>query len=264
MYKQIWAIALCAIGCMGSASAQKSSAPAAEAQSQDGTFVIRLDLETAADGSVSKVAAVGEFPDAVKQVIEKRVATWRFAPAVWQGKPVGSRFNRFLRLQLVPTTTGGFAMRSQGYAYNYFAKEYPMPPTQFQWNAFRSHVVFAYRVAVTAQGQITDVAPLLPEKHESQQSKQYSRNVAEWLPNWRVRPFETDGVPVACQRIYVMEHSPDRIGTRISQDVRGWADEADLGKLPADDAQRIEQALANLQDRCPAPVLVTNIENTLL
>jgi len=262
--KQARLIVLCAIAMVGSAFAQTPPAQAGAAQSLEGTFVAKLELATAADGSVSEVKAVGQFPDAVKQLIEKRVATWRFAPMVWQGKPASTRFYRFLRLQLVPTTSGGFAVRSRGFAANSYAREYSPPQASWRWYAFRKHVVFAYRVAVTPQGQVTDVVALLPEKHDSQQSKQFSRNIAQWLPNWRVKPFEADGAPVACQRIYIAEHGPDNVGTRISQELTGWADEADLQKLPAEDAQRLTQELAKLQDGCQSPVLQTAIDDVVL
>lgn len=255
---------LCLVGMVGAAYGQAGMASDVHNPSLVGTFVARIDLAIDAEGGVEQVAASGEFPDAVKQIIEKRAASWRFSPMLWQGKPVSTRITRFLRLRLAPTTSGGYALQLLGWADGYYVREYTPPPMLGNYEAVGKHVTYAYLATVSEEGKVGEVTSILPDKHSGQQSKAYSRRVAVWLPDWRIAPILADGKPVTCQRIYVHEHAVDRIGTHLRNDAKGWADEIDPAQLPAQDAQRLQHELDKLQGACHMPLLQTRIDNVVL
>ena len=82
------------------------------------TFTNRVEFTTDGDGRVREAKVIGAPTDAtnatVQQALLKKARDWRFEPFAWQGKPAASTFTRFIDVEIVPTTSGGFALRVKG------------------------------------------------------------------------------------------------------------------------------------------------------
>jgi hypothetical protein len=227
----------------------------------------RVKMTVGADGTPTNVKVTGATPD-IGALVYKRATQWKFTPAQWQGKAVSATYDRWLDLDVLPTSTGGFALRMAGFSDQVFdAMERPARMEGDTYTSFRANVMFGYVVHLQADGRVQSVDAVLPKQHATQQTKAYAGKIESMLKAWRGNPRMVDGGPVACSRLYLEEHKSDLMGKPVGNEYAGWADEVNLDRFPADVAEAVENELAVLDatgTRCPAPLLQTKIDGEML
>ena len=73
---------------------------------------IQLDIKAIvqADGTVADIQPDASLPETVQAMIRRRVATWRYTPARWQGRAGTVPIAITIVAQALPTTEGGYAL----------------------------------------------------------------------------------------------------------------------------------------------------------
>lgn len=166
------------------------------------TFDVGMRVSVGADGNVAGVVPEAGLPAALDDGLVKRVSQWHYTPATWQGKAVAVDTWLSLRLQAVPATSGGFAVRILGRG----QKGQPgtvMTPPVFPIAALRAGVnaLLVYRVHVDADGNITPVERLFPKVARGHY-KALDENSRKAIGEFRRDPIRADGVVVACDMNY--------------------------------------------------------------
>lgn len=232
---------------------------------------VRIEFAIDGDGRVMD-AKVGTQraeggADVIAQALLKKAHNWRFEPFTWQGKSATTTFNRFIEVELVPTTSGGFAMRVKGINRNAFAflGQDSIPQEAgitYRWK--NGQYLMLFRVKTDVEGRPVKVARAVPDNRFPKGVDALVEAKEKMLKEWRQPPAMVDGNAVACSRLYVMQILPDKRGLRIKQDQQGWYSDVDLAKLLPAEAEIARAAMAATADACPPPRLVTTIEGLLL
>ncbi len=198
-----------------------------------------VNIEVAADGSVTSVAPDPALPEGLRAGLQKRIARWRYEPAQWEGRPVSLRFTSALRLQPVTTTSGGYAIRVLGVSTQAPPGVHMEPPV-FPRSAMRAAVnaVLVYRVHVAEDGRVSLVGREYP-RAVGGHLKSLDEVSKEAIAGFSRPPYVVDGKPVACDLLQVF--------TFYS-----------TGKPNAPEPE------APFENQCPAVKLETKIEGTML
>ena len=200
-----------------------------------------VGIAVAADGSVAAVAPEPGLPSGLSQALIKAVSEWRFTPATWHGKRVAVQEWMPLRLQPVPTTSGGYAIRILGRG----SKPMPgmdMHPPAFPRMAQRAgaSAALVYRVHVDREGSMSPVARLYPKALEGY-LESFDASLLRAIAQSRRPPVTANGLPVACDfRIPYMF---------VGEDV------VEPPKRPD---------LLSIDNECPKATLETRIKDALL
>ena len=63
------------------------------------------------DGSLADIQPDAGLPENLQAMVRRRVATWRYRPTQWQGKPVASLVSQSIKLEIVAVAESSFAFR---------------------------------------------------------------------------------------------------------------------------------------------------------
>lgn len=235
------------------------------------TFTNRIEFTTEGDGRVREAKLIGAPTDAtnatIQQALLKKARDWRFEPFAWQGKPAATTFTRFVDVEIVPTTSGGFALRVKGINKNKFAYlgEASIPKEEgITYEGKHGQYMMLFRVHTDAEGWPIKVERAAPDNRFPKGMDALVARKEAMLQGWRQAPAIVEGAPVACSRIYVMQVRPDKIGLRIRDDEQGWYNDIDMSRLLPKEVEQARTAMTATPDACPPPRIVTVLEGTLL
>lgn len=162
-----------------------------------------MDVVVAADGSVASVTPDAALSAPIRAGLIRRVSQWRYSVPMWQGRAVSLGIRLGIRLQPVPTTSGGFALRIIGEKYVPDPDpQYRMKPPRYprHENRFGRGGVLVYTLRVDTAGGVSDVRLVYPDGPLDSSGKAFDLASREAFAAARFRPVLVDGTPVACTR----------------------------------------------------------------
>ena len=215
--------------------------------SQVPEILAAIDLVVAADGSVSGVVPDATLPEPLRKLLIARVSQWRYQVPTWQGKAAQVSTRLLLRLQAVPTTTGGFVMRVLGPSlerneeprYSLKAPDYPQTASRKRLGG-----TFIYVLRVEADGSFTSIQRKYPEDTSEKPMQALDESAQKAIMASKWRPFVVNGAPVSCEMLLPIVFL-----------LPGVEPPAPVDSKPFQ---------AALTDACPELTLETKIENTIL
>lgn len=216
-------------------------------------FSAEMDISVATDGSVASVVPDATLPAPVRQLLVQRVSQWRYRPATWQGRNVPYDTRVALRLQGVPTTQGGYALRVLGFgSLRNPESRWPAPP-RYPPSAQRQGIggTFIYAVMIDTDGDVAELRLIDSPQIGGKYQKELDQASREAILAGKFSPAKVEGNAVACVRLVPMsfatgEPIPD---TKEAREAR----KAMLNALRG-----------QVAESCPLATLETEIENTLL
>ena len=160
-------------------------------------FLVGMHVDVTADGKVVAVEPEAETLPVLRDALVQRVSQWHFTPATWRGKPVAVREWLPVKIEPVPTTGGGYAIRIVGTGH----KPEPgtsMVPPRYPQAAMRAGVgaELVYKVHVAEDGRMTPVALLEPRAVKGH-VKSMDESARAALSVSRRRPATADGQAIA-------------------------------------------------------------------
>lgn len=203
-----------------------------------------MRVVVAADGSVTSVVPDAALPEPIRTGLVKRVSQWHYTVPRWQEQAVATSMREGLRLQLVPTTGGGYALRIVGTAYVPDPEYDFRPPVYPAWllrKGVGATLIYAVRIGI--DGRATDVRLRHPEGALDRAAKAFDESARAAIVSWSWPSQLANGAPVACDVLY-----PVVFG------IRG----RELSARP--DRELLESGL----QLCPKAELQTLIDGTLL
>jgi hypothetical protein len=216
------------------------------AEAQDSPTEVRagFELTIAPDGSVERVVPQPALPDVLAKAMVRTISAWQFEPPMWAGKAVRFTHPHVLRLQLVPTTSGGVALRMMGlsglvdgeYGVHLVPPSYPRAQ-----NIKRIGGRVAYVLRIGTDGALREVRRYWPEDPLDKDQRAFADASQAGLAQFRAVPYLVDGAPVECEYRFVDAFIPP-------------GGESDTSPLPP----------PPLREACPESKLVTPIEGKLL
>ncbi len=232
------------IGAMapGAQAQQAAAGPATGAQD----ILAGMQVVVAADGSVASVVPDATLPEPIRAGLVKRVSQWHYKVPVWQGKPASISMRQGLRLQAVPTTSGGYALRVMGEAYvrDPDPRYVLQPPDYPTWLRRKNlSASLAYAIRIGADGRPVDVRRRYPDGPQDAAGTAFDEASRAAIALWLWHPYLVDGAPVACDILLPMDFV-------IAGDE----------PPPAPDLKSLEAGL----QLCPGTKLETKIEGVLL
>lgn len=230
-----------------------AAAPGAHAQQVAGTqgagaqdIRAGMQVTVAADGSVVGVVPDAALPEPIRAGLVKRVSQWHYEVPMWQGRPASISMRQGLRLQAVPTTSGGYALRVMGEAYAPDPDpRYVMQPPDYPAWLRRKNISasLAYAIRIGTDGRPVDVRRRYPDGPQDAAGTAFDESARAAIALWLWHPHMVDGTPVACDILLPMDFVVD-------------GDEPPA----APDRKSLEAGL----QLCPKPALETRIEGALL
>jgi hypothetical protein len=205
-----------------------------------------MQVVVAADGSVASVVPDATLPAPIRAGLVKRVSQWHYKAPMWQGKPVSISMRQGLRLQAVPTTSGGYALRVMGETYvpDPDPRYVMQPPDYPAWLRRKNlSASLAYAIRIGADGRPVDVRRRYPDGPQDAAGAAFDESSRAAIALWLWHPHTVNGTPVACDILVPMDF------------VMG-GDEPPA----APDRKSLEAGL----QLCPGAKLETKIEGTLL
>lgn len=219
--------------------------------------LLNLDFkaDVQADGSLANVAPDAALAPPLQAMLRKRVAGWRYALGTWQGKPVEKQVAQRIVVEVLPVTSGGFALRIRDVTAlpmvidaarkpdgMYMAP--PGYPRDAQRQGVGADLVYAMRV--DADGAAIDVE-LVDARAPERWREQFDAMSREAIGKWRMRRVEVEGRPIDCRMLIPMQF-------RIND-----------GLPKSDPGLDLKPYRARYADICPAsPVLQTKVAGVLL
>jgi hypothetical protein len=207
-----------------------------------------MEVIVAADGSVASVTPDAALPEPIRQMLVKRVSQWRYSVPMWQGKPVQLSTRLKLRLQPVPTTSGGMVLRVLGGSNELeiaTADAAGIIPPRYPHGAAIKKIggTFTYVVRVQPDGSASNVRRVLPLEPTHDYFREMDESAQAALRSSRFPSSVVDGSAIACDRMVpIVFMPPDQ--PPVPQDATSAKDAIEL--------------------RCPTATLETRIENLIL
>lgn len=191
----VWLLAL-STGVVGAAAAGDTPA-----KPDVVAFNASVRVEVDAAGKPVKVEAPADLPEAIRGFIEKRVASWQYAPAKQDGLPAGAV--TFVRVGAcaIPVAEGyrlGLDFKGNGPAI-VNAGPWFMPPPRYPTEMQRRGAEGSFKVsyAIQADGttRITSIKPL--DGMSNRHVKAFRSALTGWIEGLRYQPEQVNGLPVA-------------------------------------------------------------------
>ena len=219
--------------------------------------LLSLDFkaDVLADGRLANVQPDAALPPAMRSMLLKQVAGWRYAVGTWQGKPIPRPVSQRVVVEALPVASGGFALRIRevtGIPVVLDGKRMPegarMLPPRYPPDAQRQGIeaTLIYAMRRDPQGVPIDVELVDAQVPEAWR-KRFDAVAREAIRQWRLQPVEVDGQAIDC-----------RLVTPITFRVSTGAPP----KMPEPDLRPHQ---SRYPDRCPPPpVLETKVAGVLL
>lgn len=222
-------------------AAQTSYGPRLEA----GEFDAMAIIEIGADGKVTRVVPDPSLQAAVRGPLEAGVSQWEFEPPKFQGRPVHINGRLGVRLQLAPTTSGGYGIRVVHAGLILGPELGPLPTMRFVGHP-KENEALVYLVSINTAGRNAGAELVLPEKPSR------AARVMDTATRFSLEhalPFQrtVDGHAVPCRVVFTVT----RQLSAESSPVRSYTAET--------------EALSDaLTDKCPETRLLTEVAGTTL
>ena len=167
------------------------------------TFNASVRVEVDAAGKPIKVEAPAEFPEAVRQFIEKRVAGWQYSPAMQDGVPVAAVTYVGVGACAIPVEAGyrmGLDFKGNGPALAGSGAWF-VPPPPYPREPMMAGVEGAFKVSYSImQDGSTRVDEI---KSNNGTGRSYARDfqkvLTAWVGSFRYQPEQVNGIPVATE-----------------------------------------------------------------
>ena len=240
-WKPLAALAALAVIACGPAAAQE---PPKVLVRQPAEFAASAVVEIDPQGKVLQVEPDATLPEEVRKLLASRIAGWQFEAPRFQGRAVRARQLFQLRLQLAPTSAGGYGVRVLSAGVAPVMAGFALPSLRFDGHPPKGAILLAYVVSIDAEGQVADIQPAWREKRPRgvRVLDSAARHAIETSPAF-VRTV--DGTPVACRAVQLIQVSFD-------------------GTVAPDRTAEIRKAEDALPDLCPKAGLLTKVVGTAL
>ena len=159
-----------------------------------------------ADGTLVDIRPDAALEEAFQSMVSRRVATWRYQPAQWQGRSAASSISQTIKAHVVPAAEGGFAFRitevtgqRKSEADARRMEGVPFPPPRFPPELMRKGLsaVLLYSVQYDLAGKPEQVDLMYPAEVDATHMR-LDAAVREAMAQWTV-PHSFAGNPIACR-----------------------------------------------------------------
>lgn len=209
-----------------------------------------------ADGTLSDIRPDSALPEAIQAMIRKRVATWRYKPAQWQGRTITTPIAQIIRANAVPMAQGGLALRVDEVIGSVEfvdpaiqQRRIPVMPPKFPADLLRSRVnaILVYAVLYDEVGKPQQVDLVFPTKLD-RDLKRLDAASRDAIARG-VSPQTFDGVAISCRAKIPMTFQTAGAGGAFA---------------PLKSPPEVAAAFDRYTDRCPVTVLETSVNGTFL
>ena len=219
--------------------------------------LLQLDFKATvqADGTLTDIQPDASLPQTIQAMIRKRVATWRYKTAHWQGKSQPTPIAQTITAVAVPTEQGGFALRIEEVTgqnpYGAASKELfaSRPPPEYPTYLRKRGVsaILAYGVLYDEAGKPVQV-DLVYSSGRDRDTKHFDDSARKAISKWE-HTHEFAGSPISC-----------RANVTITFEV------GDAGGFPAPLRAPPEVAAMfdKYSDMCPMTILETPVKDTAI
>lgn len=173
------------------------------ATSEPITFNASVRVEVDAAGMPVKVEAPAEFPDAMRQFIQKRVSSWQYQPAMQDGEPVPAVTYVRVGACAVPAEGGyrlGLDFKGNGPAL-VNDRGWFLPPPAYPRSPMMAGVEgeFLVNYSIRADGS-THVDEIKAQTVSNRAyARDFQKTLTAWAEGFHYRPEQVNGIPVATQ-----------------------------------------------------------------
>lgn len=227
---------------------------AAPALAQSPPNVIHLDFtaDVQADGVPTNIQPDASLAAPLQAMVRKRVVDWRYKVGVWQGTPVPATVSQRIVAEVLPVTSGGFALRikeityptvtlDRNGVYKGINRAPPVYPKELMRRAVGGVLVYSYRVDAT--GKAEDIQLVHPEK-PSRDVKLLDAASRAAIAQWTFQPTMVGKERVDCRSLTPLTFN--------------------IGDTPMPNPD-VSAYRERTPDVCPAgPKLLTQVEGSLL
>ena len=233
--------------------AAKPQVAAKEASPRLLQFDFKATVQT--DGTLTEIQPDESLPQTIQAMIRKRVATWRYKTAHWQGESQPTPIAQAITAVAVPTEQGGFALQIEkvtgqnpygSASKDVFApRQPPAYPTELRKRGVSAILVYA--VLYDEAGKPIQVDLVYPSGL-GRGTKHFDDSARKAISKWEVT-HEFAGSPISC-----------RANETITFEV------GDAGGFPA--PLRAPPEVAAMFDKysdiCPVTILETPVKGTVI
>lgn len=173
------------------------------------TVVLNLDFkaQVQADGSLADIEPDPALTPALQEMLRKQVASWRYRPGVWQGKPVPRPVSQRVVVEVIPASNTGYTLRITEVVAPAFditqadaAQDKHMPPPMYPLRARRLEIeaTLVYAMRRDAQGAPIEVE-LVGAHVPAAWRKKFDEVGLQAITSWRLPVVEVDGEAIDCR-----------------------------------------------------------------
>lgn len=158
------------------------------------------------DGTSSDILPDVALPPEVQELVRKRVSSWRYEPAQWQGKPIVQSISQRIIVEPVSTTSGGYVLRIKritGVTRQAAGESIPdgtkMSPPVFPNELRRRGIggTLVYAILLDESGKPLQVDLLSPADPDSD-FKLLDQSARKAIATWKMYPPKAGEVPIRC------------------------------------------------------------------
>ncbi|MEF9978656.1 MAG: energy transducer TonB [Thermomonas sp.] len=163
---------------------------------------VRVDVD--ASGKPVKVEAPADLPESIRAFIEKRVASWQYAPARQNGVPVSAVTFVMVGACAMPAAEGyrlGLDFKGNGPAVVDPGPWFMRPP-QYPGEAQRGGAEGSFQVSYSIRPDgTTTLGSIVPIETNtgSRHARVFKQAIASWIEAQRFQPEQVNGVAVATE-----------------------------------------------------------------
>lgn len=163
---------------------------------------VRVDVD--ATGKPVKVEAPADLPEAIRSFIEKRVASWQYAPARANGVPASAVTFVMVGACAMPVAEGyrlGLDFKGNGPAVVDPGPWFMRPP-QYPGEAQRGGAEGSFQVSYSIRPDgTTTLGSIVPIQTNtgSRHTRAFKQAIASWIEGQRFQPEQVNGMAVATE-----------------------------------------------------------------
>ena len=167
------------------------------------TFSASVRVEVDAAGTPTKVEAPPEFPDAIRQFIQKRVSGWQYQPAMQGGVSVSAVTYVRVGACAIPAEGGyrlGLDFKGNGPAL-VNDRGWFLPPPAYPRSPMMAGVEGEFQVSYSIRTDGSTYVDEIKTQAVSNRAyvKDFHKALATWVEGFHYRPEQVNGIPVATQ-----------------------------------------------------------------
>lgn len=166
------------------------------------SLFLQVALTVEPDGSVSRFEVEPNDIALVRDLLVKRGPMLKFKPPQWHGKAVQLETQVVARVDVVPTTAGGYATRLANFRTQLF---FDPPRVNYPRSAAQAERVgwFQYAATLNPDGTVSELRLLVRDSLDELDAA-LDKAARGGLMKARLRPARVDGAPIGCVGVVSM------------------------------------------------------------